>query len=715
MTMEGHLPALHQRPEACATPQEKEPWMPHANPLARFSLTISDFHHDLQVLRFTGTEIISQPYAFDIELVSDRQGLDQNDLLHKRAFLAFNDDGNGIHGQIHGVGKSSLGHGLTRYSVTLVPRLAYLDHRINCRIFQRKTVPQIIAQVLEDHGIHSDCHRFHLGSVYPDREYCVQYDESDRAFIERLCQEEGLHYHFQHSREKHVVVFGDDQTVFPRLDRPTRYTHDDGMVAETPVVSHFDLQLNAGTRRTTRRDYHFQKARILMEAESTSDNSRAQPDLEDYQYPGRFTQRDRGTLLSRRAQERHDAECRVARGKSNQPTLLSGHFLPLSDHPDAEWNDLWLLTEIKHEGAQPQVLQQYAAGAGIHVEKDFQGYRNQFVATPWDAIYRSPLNHSKPRIAGVQSAVVTGPKGEEIHCDGYGRVKVQFFWDRQGSHDDKSSCWLRVSSLLAGNAFGGVALPRVGMEVQVSFQNGDPDQPEIIGCLANSANPAPYELPAHKTRSVLRTRSSPDSTGFNEVHIEDRAGQELIYLRAQRDMEQRIENDSRIEVGNELRTTVKGHSFSVLQATEHRTTTGDRHTQLKANDYLQVAGNSHTHVDQTLALSAGRALIIEADLIILKAGTKVLIEAGGEHLQVGGGGIFASSALQIGGAPLRVPAASFAAPRSVNGLSVPPELPPMLASSQPALMAASNALAADFCPICEACREGVCATEGGAA
>ncbi|MHC8321097.1 type VI secretion system Vgr family protein [Pseudomonas sp. GB2N2] len=689
--------------------------MPNANPSARFGLTINDIQHDLQVLRFTGKELISQPFAFEIELVSDRPDLNQDDLLNKLAFLTFNDTGDGIHGQIHAVCKGCLGSGLTRYSVTLVPRLAYLDHRVNCRIFQQMTVPHIIAQVLADHGIHGDFHRFQLGGVYSDREYCVQYGESDRAFIERLCQEEGLHYHFQHSREKHVLVFGDDQTVFPRLDRPTRYKHDNGMVAETPTINHFDVKVEAGTSRTTRRDYDFKKARILLEAESRPDGSRRQPDLEDYQYPGRFTQRDRGKLLSRRDQERHGAACRVAQGKSDQPKLLSGHFLPLAEHPDEEWNDLWLLTEIEHEGEQPQVLQQFAAYSGTGDEKGFQGYRNQFLATPWDVIYRSPLTHDKPRIAGVQSAVVTGPTGEEIHCDGYGRVKVQFFWDREGRNDDKSSCWLRVSSLLAGHAFGGLALPRVGMEVQVSFQNGDPDHPEIIGCLANSANPLPYELPANKTRSVFRSRSSPNSTGFSELQVEDRAGQELIYLRAQRDMEQRIENDSRLEVGNEQRTTVKGDSVTVLHATENRTTRGDRHTQLEANDYLQVAGKSYTHVDQTLAFSAGGVVVIEADVIVLKARAKVLIEAGGEHLQVGGGGIFGSSEFQIGGAPLRMPAASVAAPRSVDGLSVPPELPPMLASSQSALMATSNALAADFCPICEACREGVCPTQGAAA
>ncbi|MHC8349103.1 type VI secretion system Vgr family protein [Pseudomonas sp. RT4P38] len=687
-----------------------------ATPHARFSLTINDFKHDLQVLRFTGKELISQPYAIDVELVSERPDLDQESLLNRQAFLAFNDAGNGIHGQIHRAGKGSFGKGLTRYSLTLVPGLAYLEHRINQRIFQQLTVPQIIAQVLEDHGIHRDLYLFQLGSACPDREYCVQYDESDLVFIQRLCQEEGLHYHFRHSREKHVMVFGDDQTVFPRLDSLTPYKQDSGMVAEGPVINHFDVEVKAGTSRTTRRAYDFNKARILLESECRPDTPLTQPDLEDYHYPGRFFHRDRGKLLSRRALERHRADYRQAEGKSDQPALVCGHFLPLSEHPQEEWNDLWLLTEIQHEGAQPQVLQQYAASISTGHAEGFQGYRNQFLATPWEVFFRTPLTHKKPRISGTQTAVVTAPKGEEIHRDAYGRVKVQFFWDREGRHDDKSSCWLRVSSPSAGNAHGSVTLPRVGMEVQVSFQEGDPDCPEISGCFPNSANPVPYELPTHKTRSVFRSRSSPASTGFNELHLEDRAGQELIYLRAQRDMEQKIKHDSRLEIGNELRKTVKGDSFTVLESKEHRTTAGDRQIQLKASDYLQVAGNSHTRVDQTLTLQAGRKITVDAgDHLVLKAGASITFDVGGQHFVMVHGGIFSSSETQIGGAPMRAAVASLLMPGSVDDLSAPPELPPMLASSQPGLMTASNALGADFCPICEACRDGACLTRGAAA
>jgi len=684
--------------------------------VARFNLTIQDMEHDLQVLEFKGKEAISTPYAFEVVLVSERPNIDRESLLHKQAFLSFS-AGNGIHGQIHRVAKGDAGKRLTRYSVTLVPRVAYLVHRINQRIFQQLTVPQIIAQVLEEHGINRDLHLFQLGTTYPKREYCVQYNESDLHLIQRLCQEEGIHYHFRHSREKHLMVFGDDQTVFPKLDRPTPYKQDSGMVAEGPVIKHFQDRLEARPSRTTRRDYDFEKSRILLESDYQPDAHLAQPDLEDYDYPGRFILRERGKLLSKRALERHRSDYLLVEGNSDQPMLVSGHFLQMSEHPCTEWNDLWLLTEVRHECKQPQVLEENTtSGASGHENELVQGYRNQFVAAPWDVFYRPPHDYEKPRMQGNQTAMVTGPKGEEIHCDQYGRVKVQFFWDREGHHDDKSSCWLRVASNWAGNAHGSITIPRVGMEVLVSFLEGDPDQPLISACLANSANPVPYKLPEHKTRSVFRSRSSPHSSGFNELHLEDRTGRELIYLRAQRDMEQKIENDSRLEVGNERRETIKGNSISVLEAEEHRTITADRRVQLKANDFLHVARNSHTKVDQTLVIEAGQQVHIKAGAhIVLDAGASISLRAGGEHFVVGHGGIFGSSEYQVGGAPIVSSAASISLPGSIDTLLTPPELPPMIAPSQRALMAASSAMGSDFCPICEACRDGVCLTQGVAA
>lgn len=690
--------------------------MPHTFNRYNFRLKIPDLEHDLQVFKFKGCEAISSSYAFDVELISERKNMDLQHLLNKPVFLAFNKQGNGVHGLVYRVVQGDSGKRLTHYKIQLVPRLAYLEHRTNQRIFQQVSVPQIITLILKEHGILSDTYRFQLSAHYSPRDYCVQYHESDLHFIERLCHEEGLHYHFQHSDSGHRLVFGDDQTVFPRLDRPTVYKHGGSMVCDEPVIQQFGLRLETRTNRVTRRDYDFKKSSFLLESVCRPGIDELRPDLEVYDYPGGFTQEERGKLLSRRALERHRADYRQAEGKSDQPELATGHFLTLSEHPRQEWNDLWLLTEVQHEGKQPQVLEE-GITSDTDAQKDcfHQGYRNTFVATPWDAIFRSQRAYQKPRMSGSQTAIVTGPEGEDIHCDAYGRVKVRFFWDRAGHFDDGSSCWLRVASSWAGNGYGGVTIPRVGMEVLVSFIEGDPDKPLISGCLTNSANPLPYPLPAHKSRTVFRSRSSPDGKGFNELHLEDRAGQELIYLRAQRDMEQKIENDSRLEVGNERRETIKGNSITVLQAEEHRTTAADRTIQVDGNDYLHVA-NRHTHVKQTLVVEAGQQVHIKAGAhLVLQAGATLSLNAGGQHLVIDHSGIYSSSEIQIGGVRLSGATVASFKPELTAPLAELLDLPPALAPTQRALMTASNAVGLDFCPVCEACREGICPTGAEAA
>ncbi|BAQ83659.1 type VI secretion system Vgr family protein [Pseudomonas sp. St29] len=223
-----------------------------------FSLTLEGRPHDFQVLGLQGRERISRPFAFDLELVSERSNLDLDALLHTPAFLQLAADGSGIHGQIQRIAQGDRGRRLSHYQITLGPRLAYLGQRINQRIFQHLSVPQIIARVLEEHGILGNDYHFHLAGPYPEREYCVQYDESDLRFIQRLCEEEGLHYHFQHSRDGHRLVFGEDQTVFRKL-APVAYRQDSGLVASEPVIKRFELRLEARPSRTTRRDYDFGK------------------------------------------------------------------------------------------------------------------------------------------------------------------------------------------------------------------------------------------------------------------------------------------------------------------------------------------------------------------------------------------------------------------------------------------------------------------------
>jgi len=623
---------------------------------AHFTLSLEGIERDFKVLEFRGREAISQPYRFDLELVSERPDLDLESLLHRPAFLAFAPDGSGIHGLVHQAAQGESGKRLTRYRLTLVPQLAYLAHRTNQRIFQHLTVEKIISLVLEEHGIQADAYRFQLGPViYPPREYCVQYDETDLHFIQRLCEEEGIHYHFQHSTAGHVLVFGDDQTVFPKL-AATAYQQDSGLVADQPVIKRFGLRLETRTSRVTRRDYDFEKPRLSMEAAFHSD---FQPDLEDYDYPGRFTERTRGKHLSQRALERRRHDYELAEGDSNQPRLASGHFLPLGEHPRSDWNQLWLLTEVLHEGKQPQVLEESTTNAPVQLglapsplwgegwgegslaSSDFhQGYRNHFSATPWDIPFRPVLDHPKPKVLGSQTAVVTGPAGEEIHCDEYGRVKVQFHWDREGQADDKTSCWLRVSSSWAGDRYGGIAIPRVGMEVLVTFLEGDPDQPLVTGCLYHKEHQVPYDLPANKTRTVFKTLSSPGGGGYNELRIEDRKGAEQIYIHAQRDWDENIEHDQKIRIGHERHDTVEANSYSEFKAEEHRTTHADRKTEIRANDHLTVGNSQHLKIGTGQFIEAGNEIHLSSGLkVVLEAGGELTFKAAGSFIKLDASGI----------------------------------------------------------------------------
>ncbi|MDP9529399.1 type VI secretion system Vgr family protein [Pseudomonas protegens] len=619
-----------------------------------FSLTLEGRPHDFQVLGLQGRERISRPFAFDLELVSERSNLDLDALLHTPAFLQLAADGSGIHGQIQRIAQGDRGRRLTHYRITLGPRLAYLGQRINQRIFQHLSVPQIIAQVLEEHGILGNDYHFHLAGPYPEREYCVQYDESDLRFIQRLCEEEGLHYHFQHSREGHRLVFGEDQTVFRKL-APVAYRQDSGLVASEPVIKRFELRFEARPSRTTRRDYDFEKPRLQMQGAAKPQEPKAEPDLEDYAYPGRFTDRERGKHLARRALERHRSDYRQASGHSDQPSLRSGHFLPLSGHPHPAWNDLWLLTEVLHEGKQPQVLEESITsdtrtGTGFH-----QGYRNRFTATPWEVPHRPPLEHPKPRILGSQTAKVTGPQDEEIHTDPHGRVKVQFHWDREGQGNDKSSCWLRVSSAWAGAWYGAIAVPRVGMEVLVTFLEGDPDQPLITGCLYHKENVVPYPLPAHKTRSTFKTLSSPGGGGFNELRIEDKKGAEQIFIHAQRDWDQHIEHDQKIRVGHQRHDTVEANSYSEFKAEEHHTVHGDRKVEARASDHLSIAGSQHLQLGSGLFIEAGQEIHLSSGLkVVLEAGSELTLKGGGSWIKIDAGGVALSGALvnnNSGGSP----------------------------------------------------------------
>jgi len=681
---------------------------------AHFTLLIPSVRNEFKVLAFKGSEAISRLYAIQVELVSESPNFDLECLLSQPAFLQFGLNGEGIHGRIEDVFVGEAGKRLTSYHLTLVPALHYLQFSHNQRIFQHLTVPQIVAQVLNGHGIQADAYTFHV-STSPEREYCTQYGENDFEFIQRLCSEDGVSWHHQHSRDGHQLVFTDDQTYFPRLG-DTPYLQGSGLAADHPVVSKFSMRFSTRTSTTTRRGYDLKRPNLLLQSKLTAEFS---PVLEDYRYPVLIENEKLGKQLARQALERHRADYQLAEGQSDQPILRSGHFFDLTEHPRQQCNELWLLLSVNHVGKQPQVLEE-AITSDVKSEDGFtQDYRNTFSAIPWDMFYRPPLVTRKTVLVS-QTARVTGPAGEEIFCDEYGRVKVEFHWDRAERGSDKSSCWLRVSSNWAGEGFGSVTIPRIGMEVVVTYLEGNPDNPLITGCVPNKVMPVPYPLPANKTKTVLRSHSSPASGGYNELSLEDRAGQELIYLRAQRDMEQVILNNSDTKIGNDRSEQithdshslisndrfeqVDNNSSSLIKGDELHTTQGLRNTVIGGNELISITGNSSTTADGTVVIQAGTQAHVTAANVVINAGMSLTLQAGGQHILITAGGIFSSVPIVVGGAPVAGAAATPA-------LSVIPMAAlTMIVNTIPmeALLkqnAVFREATSGVCPVCDAAQE----------
>ena len=661
-------------------------------PATHFTLSVPGLQNDFKVSSFEGSEAISSLFSIEVDLVSEYQDFDIESLLCQPAFLQFGLNGEGIHGLIDGVFRGESGKRLTHYRVTLVPALHYLQFSYDHRIFQHLAAPQIVAQVLKRHGIQADAFIFHV-SDSPQREYCTQYGESDFDFIQRVCAEDGIAWHHQHSPDGHLLVFTDDQTFFPKLGQ-TPYLQGSGMTADNPVVSQFSMCFSSRTSTVTRRDYDLKRPTALLESKFTAEFS---PELEDYRYPLLLESEKDGKRLARQALERHRTDYQLAEGNSDQPMLRSGHFFTLTEHPHKSCNELWLLLSVHHCGKQPQALEEMAIGDAESGDGFTQGYRNSFSAIPWDVFFRPPL-HKRKSVLVSQTARVTGPVGEEIYCDEYGRVKVEFPWDRAELDSEKSSCWLRVSSSWAGEGFGSITIPRVGMEVVVTYLEGDPDRPLITGCVINKTTPAPYALPQNKTKTLLRSHSSPHTGGYNELSIEDRAGQELIFLRAQRDIEQQVLNDSDIQIGNDRREQVGRDSVSMIVGDETQTTQGQRNTVIGGNELVAINGNSSTTAAGTLVIQARPQAHFTASNVVIDAGTSLTLKAGGHHILITAGGIFTSVDLIEGGTPVA----------GVTALQAVARAPQPIIATPLSIFAATKQHATDFCPLCEACLDGQC-------
>ncbi|MBU3825432.1 MAG: type VI secretion system tip protein VgrG, partial [Candidatus Oceanisphaera merdipullorum] len=399
------------------------------------------------VYDYQGEERISGCYQVQVTLVCHSPLPDLTALLQQPTTLVLKSPYGAeryVHGIVFAMAELGRSDRNLRYQLTLVPPLALLALRRGVRIFQALSVPEIVEKLLTEAGLSADTRSWRLGGDYAAREYCVQYNETELDFIERILAEAGIHYHFAHSAEHTLLILADGPEGLDTLG-PLPFKAEAGLAADGHAIHRFSLGPEVRTGSVSLRDYDFTRPNLLLSPQSVTQQDEANADeqaLEDYRWPGSFTSQAEGLQLTELGLARHRHHREQVQGASDSPQLMAGHFQPLSAHPESAYNQSWLITELEYQGKQPQVLGELSDGQS--------SYQNNFTAQPWTSPYH-PTCPAKPQVPGQQSAIVTGPPGEEIYCDEYGRVKVQFYWDREGQGDEKTSTWLRVSQGWAGN------------------------------------------------------------------------------------------------------------------------------------------------------------------------------------------------------------------------------------------------------------------------
>jgi type VI secretion system secreted protein VgrG len=557
----------------------------------------------------SGTESISQPFSYKLTLLSLDDSLDLAALLRKAVTVSVV-LADGTTRYISGILSSIQQGGLqddnvSLYEAVLVPSIWLLSRTADCRIFQNLTVQQIVTSVLSSASI--TAYRFSLTGTYTAREYCVQYRETALNFISRLLEEEGIFYYFEHSESGHTIVFSDTSSALPTCVQATvtysEFGNQRGWASEDEILSLVRTQA-IQTDKITLTDYNFTTpAASLLVTESTPDVT---PVAEVYDYPGEYADLSDGQRYSRVRMEEQEVDLFVVEGSGRVRAFSPGYTFTLQGHFRSDTNIEYLLTAASVEAFDKT----YRLG---HSEGDPFSFTSAFAGIPTTQAYRPPRRAARPVVYGSQTAVVVGTSGSEIYSDNYGRVKVQFYWDRLGTKDENSSCWIRVSQIWAGKNWGWVTIPRIGQEVIVDFLEGNPDQPLITGRVYNADQMPPYTLPDNQTQSGILTRSSLNGTAdnCNEIKFEDLKGSEFISIHAEKDMMTTVENDDTQKVQQNRKIEVDGtHTEKIVKDTTITITEGNHSLTLNQGNQSVTLdqGNQSTTIstgNQSTTISKG--------------------------------------------------------------------------------------------------------------
>jgi type VI secretion system secreted protein VgrG len=512
-------------------------------------ITAADAAAKFQLWKMQVDDELGRPFNIELEMLSEKGDVTADKLLGTSLTTTITkpDGGkrhfNGLISRFAYAGRRGRYH---VYVVTLRPWLWFLTRTSDCRIFQQMTVPDILEDVFRKKNGFTDFRRS-LSGTYRKWEYCVQYRETDFEFVSRLMEQEGIYFFFEHVQGKHTLVMADAPSAHSAMPGGAELPYrggGDGRVGQDHIqqwLRRHEVQSGAYVLQ----DYDFTKPNASLEARSRASRSHAHANLEQYDYPGEYTETADGTNYAKARLDELQALHHRAEGFGVSHDLAVGTKFKLVDFPRDAENGEYLCVKA-HLDVESGEIENFAADA----ENKFDA---RFEAIEAKQHFRTLRTTRKPVIPGPQTAVVVGKEGEEIWTDQYGRVKVQFFWDREGKKDEKSSCWVRVAQVWAGKNWGAMHVPRIGQEVIVEFLEGDPDRPIITGRVYNNDQTVPYTLPENATQSGLKSRSSKEGTKdtFNELRFEDKKGEEQVYFHAEKNFDRVVENNDTTKVGFE--------------------------------------------------------------------------------------------------------------------------------------------------------------------
>ena len=547
-----------------------------------------------------GRETLSKVYAYTIDCgtpidsVLSQQAaanLDLKSMIGKELTVSIQLEGMGsfVPGMVGGAGAVNIGAGAREisgivteahyvgqsdqqsfYRLVLKPWVSLLEQRSDFRIFQRKTVVEIIEQVF---GNYMYSYEMRLSEQYPVLDYQVQYGETDYCFIQRLMAEHGIYWFFEHSDSFHRMILVDQLGAHKPVESAAYQTlryFPQGHKIDAEHINHFSMNGSLQSGRVTTNDFDFKKPSTALIRQNELPLETAHNDLERYEWPGDYTDPSHGEQFARMRMEEVRAQGERASGSGNVRDVVCGTTFKLEGYPHEAANREYLVIEAGIKASEPD----QTSNSGKY------SFTSSFVVQPATVIFRpSREDYPKPCTSGPQTAIVTGPAGQEIWTDQYGRVKLSFHWDRSGVKDQNSSCWVRVSYPWAGGGYGGVNIPRVGSEVIVDFENGDPDRPIVVGRLYNAESMPPWELPGNATQSGMLSRSMKGGVETaNGIRMEDKQGAEELWMQAQKDMNTTVKNNGSTSVGNNNSLDVGGDHSESIKGNRSSTVTGT-HTQ----------------------------------------------------------------------------------------------------------------------------------------